>query len=329
MENGNWTLIESDPGVFTELIRAIGVQGLEVEEVWDLESYQATAGTEIFGFIFLFKYDSSLQGGRQPVPWDNVPNVFFANQVINNACATQAILSVLLNAPESVQLGNELTEFKAFTSEFDPELKGLAITNSDTMRNAHNSFARADPFVNENPVPDEDKEDNFHFVAYIPKHGTIYELDGLQQGPIIAGQYDQANPQSWVQHLVPAIQARMAQFAGTEIRFNLMAVIGSKHEQLQATIQSLEQQMAHLDLADPTRNMLEQERSMAMNQLVVEQEKAERYRRENLRRRHNYLPFALELLKQMARQGVLDPAIAKAKEDKKAKIAAHFAKKDS
>ena len=69
--------------------------------------------------------------------------IFFAKQVINNACATQAILSVLMNIDDpSVVLGSTIQDFKEFCGSFDAGMKGLTLSNSDQIRSVHNSFSR-------------------------------------------------------------------------------------------------------------------------------------------------------------------------------------------
>ena len=53
------------------------------------------------------------------------PGLFFARQVINNACGTQALLSVLLNIKdEKTQLGETLANFVDFAGCLDSEMKG-------------------------------------------------------------------------------------------------------------------------------------------------------------------------------------------------------------
>ena len=62
--------------------------------------------------MFLFKYKSEADA-RATLSEGEEPGLFFANQVIPNACATQAILSILLNIrAEGVDLGPTLAEFR-------------------------------------------------------------------------------------------------------------------------------------------------------------------------------------------------------------------------
>jgi ubiquitin carboxyl-terminal hydrolase L5 len=142
------------------------------------------------GLIFLFKWqdERAIHSNSIVLDPNDVPALFFAQQVITNACATQAILNVLFNAKD-INLGDTLGNFKSFVDDFDSESKGLAIGNSDLIRNVHNSFARAEPFMHEEAANSADKsEDVYHFIAYIPFEGTIYELDGLKSGPILIGE---------------------------------------------------------------------------------------------------------------------------------------------
>ena len=77
----------------------------------------------MYGLIFLFKWQTEKDDTAAVEQSEYHGKVFFAKQVINNACATQAILSVLLNKPE-LHLGSELTSLRDFTAEFPPDMKG-------------------------------------------------------------------------------------------------------------------------------------------------------------------------------------------------------------
>lgn len=74
--------------------------------------------------------------------------IFFLLKVIGNVCATQAILSILLNCKHSdVSIGPNLEEFKNFCQSFDPTIRGLTLSNSDVIRDAHNMFARYENLI--------------------------------------------------------------------------------------------------------------------------------------------------------------------------------------
>lgn len=69
------------------------------------------------------------------------PELFFANQVINDACATYALLSILLNRKD-VEIGDELRNLRDFSLGMTSKDKGWAIGNAEGIRTAHNSFTR-------------------------------------------------------------------------------------------------------------------------------------------------------------------------------------------
>lgn len=294
---GTWCLIESDPGVFTELIKKFGVTGVQVEELWSLDDEHFDNLKPIHGLIFLFKWVQDEEPSGSIVEENTYDKIFFAKQLVNNACATQAILSVLLNCKHSdISLGPNLEEFKNFCQSFDALMRGLTLSNSDVIREAHNSFARQTLFEYDSRQASKD-DDVFHFVSYVPIDGRLYELDGLKDGPVDLGPCPLG--EQWVQAAKPIIQKRINKYNEGEIHFNLMAIVSDR---------KLLYQRQQANAFDPT----EYERLQAL--INEENRKSERYQMENIRRKHNYLPLIMELLKMLAKEGKLVPLYQRAKE---------------
>lgn len=315
--------MESDPGVFTELIKGFGCKGAQVEEIWSMELENFENLKPVHGLIFLFKWQAGEEPAGSIVQDSRLDHIFFAKQVINNACATQAIVSVLLNCSHpDIQLGDTLGEFREFSQSFDAAMKGLALSNSEVIRQVHNGFARQQMFEFDAKSSSKD-EDAFHFVSYVPVNGRLYELDGLREGPIDLGACDQDD---WISAAHPVIEKRIQKYSEGEIRFNLMAIVSDRKMIYERKISELQTQLAEDEPMDTDQSstFISSVRSeIDKYQLLIETEnqKLHRYKIENIRRKHNYLPFIMELLKTLAEYQQLMPLVEKAKEKQSAKKA--------
>merc|ERR1719160_2176555 len=74
------------------------------------------------------------QEDSQESPW-------FANQTIHNACATVALLNIVMNAPD-VDLGPQLESFRESTRDLSTALRGHRLSSNEFIRSTHNSFSR-------------------------------------------------------------------------------------------------------------------------------------------------------------------------------------------
>lgn len=260
------------------------MQDVQFEELLTLDPADLFALQPLYGVIFLFKYptDQPYADPSAPRPQDGEfdhdaasdGSLFFAAQTIQNACATQALLSVLLNKTQDgeggVDIGSALRDFREFTIELPPEFRGEALSNSDLIRETHNSFARSSPFANENERsnPLGPQDDVFHFIAYVPVNGTLYELDGLQRAPISHGA---CTAETFPSQVVDVLQRRVARYAAGEIRFNLLAVC---------------------------RDLRVRAREFGDEELLAREEaKRQAWAYENALRRHNFVGFIGELTK--------------------------------
>lgn len=110
---------------------------------------------------------------------------------------------------QGVDLGDKLRDFKEQTKDLCTSLRGHYLSSNTFIRTIHNSFTRrmdhlnADLFL-ENQVSDasskkkkqvvsrknsrqrktnKSEDYGFHFVAYVPAEGYVWELDGLKSAP--------------------------------------------------------------------------------------------------------------------------------------------------
>ncbi|XP_062401345.1 ubiquitin carboxyl-terminal hydrolase BAP1 isoform X2 [Sardina pilchardus] len=247
--NKGWLELESDPGLFTLLVEDFGVKGVQVEEIYDLQS---KCQSPVYGFIFLFKWIEERRSRRKVstlvdetsvIDEEIVNDMFFAHQLIPNSCATHALLSVLLNC-SGVELGTTLSRMKAFTKGFSPESKGYAIGNAPELARAHNSHARPEPRhlpEKQNGISAVRTMEAFHFVSYVPIKDRLFELDGLKAYPIDHGPWGEE--EEWTDKARRVIMERIGLATAGEpyhdIRFNLMAVVTDRRMKYESKLDLL------------------------------------------------------------------------------------------
>jgi len=115
-------------------------------------------------------------------------------------------------------------------------------------------------------------DDLYHFIAYTPIGGTLYELDGLNQAPISHGPCQFSE---FPQKVIPVIERRISRYPSNEIRFNLLALTKDPRDRAR-------------EIGD-------------LETLRAEEVKRRHWLWENSLRRHNFLGFAGELMKGVVR----------------------------
>jgi len=102
------------------------------------------------------------------------------------------------------------------------QLRGLALTNFSFLRNLHNSLSRASERAaldialmeaakskQRGKGDSSDEDESFHFIAYVPLNGVLWELDGLRRQPVRLGNCEDGK---WLHIATPRIQERIERY---------------------------------------------------------------------------------------------------------------------
>ncbi|KAG5769756.1 hypothetical protein H9Q72_003107 [Fusarium xylarioides] len=246
-----WVELESEPAFFNIILRDLGVCNVKAQEIFTIDQNSlALLPQPVYGLIFLFQY---LPGLEEESEEQDATGVWFANQTTSNACATVAMLNIVMNA-EGIDLGEKLRDFKESTKDLNTALRGHQISKNNFIRTIHNSFTRRMDHLNadlclENEASDaktssskrrtaakkgkrapprkkkSNTEYGYHFIAYVPAGGYVWELDGLQYKPHKLDHVPDTG--DWTSVARPQIEGRMLQYEDSQLSFNLLALCQS------------------------------------------------------------------------------------------------------
>ncbi|KAI0441834.1 cysteine proteinase [Xylaria telfairii] len=250
-EYRGWVELESEPAFFNAMLQDLNARTLKVQEVFALDKKSlAELPNPVYGLIFLYEWTNEDESNeaRQDCP----ANLWFGNQTTANACATVALMNIIMNA-HAVMFGPELKEFQNTTKSLPPPHRGHALDTNDFIRAVHNSVARRNDLLSEDLLLDNKLESaakrkaapakkrrkttnlskrhhepsTYHYIAFVPVDGQVWELDGLESLPLCLGPYAPDTPDAWLNIASEAIQKRMRRHDDGNRSFNLLAICQS------------------------------------------------------------------------------------------------------
>ncbi|CAG8528094.1 5203_t:CDS:2 [Acaulospora morrowiae] len=184
-----WLPLESNPDVMNEYVHKLGMHNTwAYTDIWSLEP-------EILQFVpqpvkavmILFPITDSHEKHSEEEAkriQEVSPDVVFYKQTISNACGTIGLLHSIANNVDSIQIDDgPLKRLLEKTRNGTPLERAKLLEEDEELAEAHKSSA----LTGQTRPPTESDKVNTHFVCFIQKDGTLYELDGRKSSPINHG----------------------------------------------------------------------------------------------------------------------------------------------
>jgi len=192
-KKSKWLPLESNPQVMNDYVYKLGVSSAwAYTDVWGLDDelllmipQPVKAVVLLFPVTENYERDSKeeikqIQDKGQVVS----PNVVFFRQTIPNACGTIGLLHTLASNTDNISIEDgPLKNLLDKTKDLTPDERAKVLEEDEELAKAHKTSASS----GQTSTPREDEDVNSHFVTFIEKDGSLYELDGRKPFPINHG----------------------------------------------------------------------------------------------------------------------------------------------
>ncbi|XP_059155631.1 ubiquitin carboxyl-terminal hydrolase-like isoform X2 [Physella acuta] len=149
---------------------------------------------------------------------DYPKDLYYTKQTIDNACGTVALVHALANNQDQINF-DDTKHFKTFlelTSSLNPDERAKFLEEDNKMGAAHDDCAQE----GDTQAPSLDEKVKSHFVTFVHFNGTLYELDGRKDAPVVHGK---TTPETFLEETVEVVKKFMAR-EPENVNFNVMAL---------------------------------------------------------------------------------------------------------
>lgn len=194
-----WLPLESNPEVMNKFLAGMGVpESVKVCDVLGLDSeLLAMVPRPVYALLLLYpltskseEFMAQQESGIESAGQDLSEDLYYMKQFVGNACGTVALMHAVANSTDKIELADgALKEFLEKTKEMDPEARGHALEEDESISAVHEDCAAE----GQTEAPDREQKLDTHFIALVNVGDNLYELDGRKKFPINHGPTSEEN----------------------------------------------------------------------------------------------------------------------------------------
>eukprot|EP00735_Rhodelphis_limneticus_P015488 TRINITY_DN9761_c0_g1::TRINITY_DN9761_c0_g1_i1::g.4873::m.4873 TRINITY_DN9761_c0_g1::TRINITY_DN9761_c0_g1_i1::g.4873 ORF type:complete len:229 (+),score=33.05,sp/P15374/UCHL3_HUMAN/57.27/9e-90,Peptidase_C12/PF01088.16/2.4e-68 TRINITY_DN9761_c0_g1_i1:146-832(+) len=225
----SWLPLESNPEVMQQYAQALGLpETATFVDVFGTDpELLAMVPRPVLAVLLLYpitevsEAHSSAEQAKVESSGQTVsPNVYFTKQVIGNACGTIGIVHAILNNADKIPLDGFFKRFLDATVTSTPMERASALEVDPELAVAHEAAGKA----GQTEAPEASQEVDLHFICFVEKDGSLYEMDGRKSFPINHGP---TSSETLLEDSVAVVQ-KFIERDPQGLRFNMIALAANE-----------------------------------------------------------------------------------------------------